>query len=405
VYSESFVPGDPSTVDKYGHGSHVAGIIAGNAALSSTGVYSFRGMGESLERVNLRVLDANGAGTDGAVLAAIDRAIQLKDTLNIRVINLSLGRPVRESWSTDPLCRAVANAWQKGIVVVVAAGNDGRNNLAGTQGYGTINSPGNHPLAITVGALNDRGTLMTGDDVVASYSSKGPSAIDKIVKPDIVAPGNRIISLMAVGSTLAMKSTSGNLVPLTYYQQTTLTGTSKDYFRLSGTSMAAPMVAGAAAILIAREPTLSPDSVKVRLMRSARKNFPTAPASVVDASTGTTYTVRFDRFSVGAGYLDIWAALARKDIVPAGVSAASMRAVRTSTGTVAFRAPFVSGSNIIWGGEDQVWGSNIIWGGEADAVWGNNIIWGGEDVIAGTNIIWGGDDSFAALSTRLQGER
>ena len=108
--------------------------------------------------VNLRVLDENGEGNDADVIAAIQKAIALKDKYNIRVINLSLGRGVFESYTLDPLCQAVEQAWKAGIAVVVAAGNEGRDNSVGNQGYGTITAPGNDPFVITVGAMNTRGS-------------------------------------------------------------------------------------------------------------------------------------------------------------------------------------------------------------------------------------------------------
>ena len=117
--------------------------------------HSFWGIAPKVRFVNLRVLDRNGAGTDSMVIAAIQRAIALKSTYNIKIINLSLGRPVMESYLQDPLCQAVEQAWKAGIVVVVAAGNEGRNNTKGTSGYGTITSPGNDPYVITVGAMKD----------------------------------------------------------------------------------------------------------------------------------------------------------------------------------------------------------------------------------------------------------
>src|SRR4051812_19793332 len=202
VYSASFVPGSSSTVDQYGHGTHVAGIIAGNGASSSNphSFYTFRGIAGGANVINLRVLDDNGAGTEGGVIAAIQAAIALKDTYNIRVINLSLGRPVYESYALDPLCQAVERAWRAGIVVVVAAGNEGRNDSVGNQGYATITSPANDPLVVTVGALRDMGTLTRADDVIATYSSKGPTLLDHVVKPDIVAPGNKIVSNQGQGS-------------------------------------------------------------------------------------------------------------------------------------------------------------------------------------------------------------
>ena len=159
VYNQSFVLGDSTTNDAYGHGTHVAGLVAGDGYNSRTfaSSYVIRGLVPNVNLLNLRVLDQNG--TDSAVIAAIQRAIALQSQFNIGVINLSLGRPVSSSYTTDPLCQAVESAWQAGIVVVVAAGNDGRDNSAGTAGYGTITAPGNDPYVITVGAMNTEGTL------------------------------------------------------------------------------------------------------------------------------------------------------------------------------------------------------------------------------------------------------
>ena len=117
------------------------------------------------------------------------------------MINLSVGRPVFESAANDPLDQAVEAAWHAGITVVVAAGNDGRNNYANNNGYGTITAPGNDPLVITVGAMKDRGDGTRTDDRIASYSCKGPTAIDNYVKPDLVAPGNLVVSLLANPTT------------------------------------------------------------------------------------------------------------------------------------------------------------------------------------------------------------
>src|SRR4029078_4926064 len=152
---------------------------AGNANSSTGPGYfaSFRGVAPGANLINLRVLDASGVGTDSGVIAAIDKAISLKSKYNIRVLNLSLGRPVFESYKTDPLCQAVEKAWKAGIVVVVAAGNEGRNNQFGTDGYGTISAPGNSPLALTVGAMNTVSTSPATDDKMASFSSKGPTSV------------------------------------------------------------------------------------------------------------------------------------------------------------------------------------------------------------------------------------
>src|SRR5207237_5297985 len=135
--------------------------------------------------LNLKVLDNNGQGRDSYIIAALQRAIALKNTYNIKVINLSLGRPVQESYTLDPLCQAVESAWKAGMVVVVAAGNDGRDNALNTFGYGTINAPGNDPYVITVGATKTNQASVRINDTIASYSSKGPTLIDHIVKPDL----------------------------------------------------------------------------------------------------------------------------------------------------------------------------------------------------------------------------
>src|SRR5690349_20663659 len=244
VYSESFVPGNSSANDAYGHGTHVAGILAGNGHDSAGRFY---GIAPNANSINLRVLDANGGGSDSQVITAINRAIQLKNQYNIRAINLSLGRPVFESYTLDPLCQAVEAAWKAGIVVVTAAGNYGRDNSRNTRGYGTIASPGNDPYVITVGATNTKGTVTLVDDTIASYSSRGPTAVDHIVKPDIVAPGNNVVSLLASTSCTLFTSSSRTQVRNSAYETLGLvSGVSNTYFRLSRTSMATPVVAGAA---------------------------------------------------------------------------------------------------------------------------------------------------------------
>jgi len=189
---------------------------------------------------------------------AIDRAIELKSQYNIRVMNLSLGRGVYESYTLDPLCQAVERAWQAGIVVVVSAGNLGRTTANGLDGYATITSPGIDPSVITVGALVHKKTKRRTDYFLASFSSKGPTAIDHIVKPDIVAPGNLVGAPMAVNSEL-QERLPGNVIPASKYVKTNA------YMTLSGTSMATPMIAGAAALLISKEPGITPDTVKARL--------------------------------------------------------------------------------------------------------------------------------------------
>src|ERR1017187_3635505 len=291
--------------DRYGHGSHVAGIVGGNGS-KSTGsqyFYTFNGIAPNVNLINLRVLDQNGAGTDSQVISAIQTAIALKSKYKIRVINLSLGRPVFESYTLDPLCQAVEQAWKAGIVVVVSAGNDGRNNTYATNGYGTITAPANDPYVITVGAMKSMGTPSRADDLIATYSSKGPTAVDHIAKPDLVAPGNQVISLYNPGLALA-KLYPGNDIPNSLYQTNGNNKASSTYFVLSGTSMAAPMVSGAAALMLQQNPALTPDQVKAALMQTASKTFPQY-STYTDPTTGVTYNDQYDAFTVGAGVREV----------------------------------------------------------------------------------------------------
>ncbi len=390
VYSQDFT-GSGDATDQYGHGTHVAGILAGTGSHSSgsNALYTFQGVAQNANLISLRVLDQNGAGTDSEVIAAIQTAIQLQSTYNIRVINLSVGRPVFESYTTDPLCQAVEQAWESGIVVVVAAGNYGRDNAAGTNGYGTITAPGNDPYVITVGATNTAGTADRTDDVPASYSSKGPSLFDNVVKPDLVAPGNAIISLYTSTETLSQEF-PGNAVPNSLYESNGNSSASDTYFVLSGTSMATPMVAGAAALMLQQNPALTPDQIKARLMKTAFKNL-VQSSTATDATSGQTYSVQADIFTVGAGELDIQAALANTDLAPpAAGSALSPTAAVDSNGNV----ELVTGSSILGGGSDVIlWGTTAVWGDDV-ILWGTStpgtdvILWG-TSAPATDVILWG----------------
>jgi len=377
VYNQDFTGAFlGSASDQYGHGTHVTGIIAGNG-LNSAGLldsYTFKGIAQNVSLINLRALDQNGLGSDSGVIAAIDQAIALRSRYNIRVINLSLGRPVWESYKQDPLCQAVEQAWKAGIVVVVAAGNYGRDNNAGTQGYGTITAPGNDPYVITVGAMNTQGSANRNMAVIASYSSKGPTLFDQVIKPDLVAPGNRVISLYNAGQTLSQEY-PGNVVPVSLYQSIALNLPSANYFILSGTSMAAPMVSGAAALLLQQHPTLTPDQVKARLMKTAFKGL-TQHSVATDPITGITYSDQADIFTVGAGYLDIQAALGNSDLAPSTTgSAISPNAVEDGSGNIVIS---VNGPSVL-GGSSVLWGSSV--------VWGSSVLWGSD--INGESVLWG----------------
>ncbi len=313
---QNFVPGTYDPTDWCGHGTHVSGIIGG-AGQQSTGsqyTHTFYGIARRANLINVRVLDANGAGSVSTAVAGIQWVIANQKAYNIRVLNLSLGHPVGDSYTNDPLCQAVENAWKAGIVVVCAAGNNGRLNAAVTKtdtnegwgtAYGSIQSPANDPYVITVGATKNADGNRA-DDKIATYSSRGPSRIDLVLKPDIVAPGNRIVSLYAFNTTLyAWNTSTGNGLPMASYWNggssqsplPVMSGQySAEYFVLSGTSMAAPVVSGAAALMLQASPNLTPDTIKARLMVSADKWLD---------PTGTA-----DPCTYGAGYLNIPAALA-----------------------------------------------------------------------------------------------
>ncbi|MDQ3179844.1 MAG: S8 family serine peptidase [Acidobacteriota bacterium] len=203
VYSQSFVAGVASTDDDYGHGTHVAAIAAGQNS-RDTGAY--RGVAYKANIINLKVLNSQGKGTTSALLNALNWIEQNHAAYNIKVVNISLGTPAIDSYYNDPLCWEVEMLNYYGILVVAAAGNNGKNSQ-GQKVYGQIHSPGIDPSVLTVGASNSFGSSGRGDDTLATYSSHGPTRsyytdasgrhYDNVIKPDIVAPGNKIVSAKA----------------------------------------------------------------------------------------------------------------------------------------------------------------------------------------------------------------
>lgn len=418
VYTQDFTGAAPSALsygaDWYGHGQHIAGIIASNGRSSSCKncTMTMVGIAPGASLIDLKVLDENGEGTDSSVIAAVDQAIQLQSTYNLRVMNMSLGRPVFESYTQDPLCQAVEAAWKAGIVVVVAAGNEGRDNSFGNAGYGTITAPGNDPYVLTVGAMKAENTMPRVDDLIASYSSKGPTAGDLIVKPDIVAPGNLVVSLLAQHGTLPL-TTPQNAVPLSYYEtgaptptkapmgQTPPTnsniqpqqvnfgaGYSNAYYTLSGTSMATAVVSGAVADLLQAAPRLTPDQVKVLLMQTAYKTFPTS-SSVFDPTTGNVYVDYYDIFTVGAGYLDLQAALNGLSDVPTSGNSLSPVATYDPAST---NVTLVFDASSVWTNQ-SVWPDKSKWG--ASTVWPASALSGTLAELDGARSVWGANSTSA----------
>jgi len=229
-------------VDRFGHGTHVAGLIAGREG-GGPETAGYRGIAPGAHLINLRVLGDDGSGYASSVIEAIDWAIEHREAHNIRIVNLSLGAPVLQPFRDDPLCEAVERAVAAGMVVVAAAGNFGLT-TDGRRIMGGITSPANDPSVITIGALDTKGTAVRSDDSVARFSSRGPTMYDLVLKPDLVAPGTRVVSAEAAGSYLAAQ-----------YPARHAAGSGEHaYIELSGTSMAAGVVSGAVALLLEQRP-------------------------------------------------------------------------------------------------------------------------------------------------------
>ena len=240
-------------LDSYGHGTHVAGIIAGNGDVrpsSDTFKGDYIGVAPEANLINVKVSDEKGDATVLDVIYGLQFVVDNKSTYNIRVVNLSLESADAQSYKTDPLDAAAESAWFNGIVVVAAAGN------RGTDADAVNYAPGNDPYVISVGGVDDMGTKNTLDDTLASWSSRGTTQ-DGYAKPDIVAPGAHIVSTLAPGSAFASMCPSCVV--------------GGQYIRAGGTSMAAPMVAGAAAVLLQLNPGLTPNQVKGTLQATTRK--------------------------------------------------------------------------------------------------------------------------------------
>ncbi len=381
-----FVNGQPTPYDDQGHGTHVSGIIAGNG-YDAWG--SRAGMAPDAHLVSLKVLDANGRGVISNAIAALDYVVANRQAYNIRVVNLSIGASVTESYNTDPLALAAKRAVDAGIVVVAAAGNLGRNS-GGQLQYGGITAPGNAPWVLTVGAASHEGTPTRIDDTVAPYSSRGPTAIDFGAKPDLVAHGTGIVSLSDPNSlfyTTKSRYLLRGIVDPGY----------KPYLSLTGTSMAAPVVAGTVALMMQANPELTPNLVKALLQYTAQEdpdyNGLTQGTGFLNARGAVDLARFFKTAHAGQRYLSsrIWS---RKIIW--GNHRVGGGAI--TPGANAFKLGTTWGANFAEDGDNIVWGTdcetedcdNIVWGTVEDH---DNIVWGTSDENGfdedGDNIVWG----------------
>jgi serine protease AprX len=409
VAEVSLLLDDPTPLDRFGHGTHIAGIVAGqgNAAAGITDRYQ-GGIAPGAHLISVKVLGRDGSGRTSDVIAGLDWVIAHKAQYGIRIVNLSLGHPVTEPSLTDPLNASVVRAVASGILVVASAGNQGRD-AEGRQVLGSITSPGNSPHAVTAGATNTWDTIARSDDTVTTYSSRGPTKYEFATKPDVVAPGNKIVSLEAANSFLAQ----------TYPGERVAGNGSNAYRRMSGTSMAAGMVSGAAALILEAAPGLTPRHVKM----------------VVQA--GASPMLLEGLVASGAGSVNVWASrrMASDGLTPllpstivSGVPVPAGGEVFADGGTLIDRMYQQTGirilslvdlllvwtdpsqlpldhlnllglgtvvsstpaNQIIWGDMSQwVADEQIIWGDQIFNPAGQQIIWGDTGSTDGYQIIWG----------------
>lgn len=404
----NFVSTEPGiSGDLFGHGTHVAGMIGGNggAARYVTSAYN-GGSAPAVRFVDVRVLGRTGLGYTSEVIAGIDWVVANRARYGIRVINLSLGHPVAEPVKSDPLCQAVSRAVRAGIVVVASAGNYGLT-ANGAHVLGGISSPGNSPDVITVGAVDTRGTTDRRDDQVADYSSRGPTRFDLNVKPDVVAPGTRVVSAEVPGSYIAVTYPSWHVA-----------GSGKNsYGRLSGTSMSTAVVSGGVALLLDKYPHLSPAQIKLLVQTGARfipsagliaggtgsvdfaqslrigdsgllQNLLGALSNVLGLSSGASFVDRgtlidrlYDRTGLRLlGLLDLGGLLGLADYAEPGVLT-----LLGESNPIGGMAP----NYVVWGSVAD-WSSSyyVVWGSSMQSPSGQYVVWGSA-VDDGDYVVWG----------------
>ncbi len=339
--------------DDYGHGTHISGLIRATADPRTGGI---AGIAPGVRLISMKVLDGNGQGLTSTVLTALENVINNRGSYGIDVVNLSLGHPITEPASTDPLVRAVEALSRTGVIVVAAAGNWGRNPQNGQAAYAGITVPGNAPSALTVGAVDTNQTVSRTDDQIPTYSSRGPTWYDGLTKPDVVAPGHGLVSVAAIGSSLYTR----------FPEQRVLDSAGVARFmRLSGTSMATAVTSGVVALMIERRRAVSslaltPNDVKGVLQ------FTAIPV------------VGSDVLTQGAGALNAAGALA---VVGA----------LTGTAKTEWRSTTIVQPMTTIGSETYLWNQTIVWGHtmvSGNTVYANEPAWGSQTTW-GSTVIWG----------------
>jgi subtilisin family serine protease len=339
--------GATADTDDSGHGAHVTGIML-NTRKTQDGRYF--GLAPNANLVSVRAFDADGRGTYSSVIRGIDWIVRNKDVHRIGVLNLSFGATPRSYYWDDPLNRAVMKAWQAGIAVVASAGNGG-------PVPQSITVPGNVPYVITVGAMTDNFTPADpADDRLASFSAAGPT-YEGFVKPEVVAPGGHIWSLMPTHARIAQEHPS--------YRN------DGDFFTMSGTSQAAAVVSGVVALMLQAEPGLTPDAVKCKLVASAR--------AALDPTGNKAYSV----FQQGAGLINAYDARyeRRRDCANRGMDIA-----KDLAGTEHYGGPArhgADGSYYLATNPDESWDQGYAWeqgylwrkSAEDDAAWSEGYLW------------------------------
>ena len=330
-------------LDSFGHGTHLAGIINGRGE-------GIRGIAPDARIVNVKVAASNGAADVSQVIAGIDWVVQnrARNGLNIRVLALAFGTDGVQPYDLDPLAYAAEVAWRSGIVVVVSAGNQGAN-------APSLTNPARDPFVIAVGASEPHGTFTTGDDTVAEFSNRGSSARGV----DLVAPGRSLVSLRAPGTAIDQRHPEGRV--------------GDRFFRGSGTSQSAAVVAAAAALMLEEHPAYSPDDVKWMLERTAKK-LPMADAQ-----------------AQGAGAIDIRKAV--ETPIPGSADTTQRWAPSTGTGSLdAARGSYrLTRDGVVLDGERDIFGTpwdGVSWSGVS---W-SGVSWSGGDWngVSWSGSGWGG---------------